>query len=148
MAKVALGCDHAGFHLKEFIKKHLEERRYNIVDHGCFDTESTDYPDYAVKVAHTVAEDPKNRGILVCGTGIGMSIAANKVRGIRAALCHNEFEAQMCREHNDANIVCLGARVLKMQRQLAIRIVEKFLRTEFEGGRHQRRVEKIAAIEA
>ncbi len=147
MAKIVLGCDHAGYQLKEVIKEFLEERRYDILDQGCFDANSTDYPDYAERVARSVSEHPDHRGVLVCGTGIGMSIAANKIKGVRAALCHNEFEAQMSRNHNDANVVCLGARILKHQNPVAIRVVEKFLRSEFEGGRHARRVDKIKELE-
>lgn len=147
MGKIVLGCDHAGYKLKEIIKEFLEERRYDILDHGCFDTQSTDYPDYAEKVGRTVSEHLDNLGVLVCGTGIGMSIAANKIKGVRAALCHSEFEAQMSRNHNDANVICLGARVLKEQNPVAIRVVEIFLRSGFENGRHARRVDKIKALE-
>lgn len=145
MGKVIIGCDHAGFQLKEAVKTYLEERNYTVDDKGCFDTESVDYPDYAAAVAQTVAQDPSHRGILVCGTGLGVSIAANKVKGVRAALCHNEYITQMSREHNDANVLCIGARIIKQD--LAIRMVVKFLRTDFEGGRHQRRVDKMMALE-
>ena len=145
MARVIIGSDHAGYQLKDAIKSHFTDLSYRIEDMGCHDSESVDYPDLAGQVARTVMEDSRNRGILICGTGIGMSIAANKVRGIRAALCHTEYEAQMSRNHNDANIICLGARTLK--EGLAIRLVTKFLRSEFEGERHERRVKKIMALE-
>jgi len=145
MPKIVMGSDHAGFELKERIKAYLAERRYPIDDKGCHSEESVDYPDFAEAVARAVAADDQAMGILVCGTGIGVSIAANKVAGVRAALCHSEYEAQMARNHNDANVICIGART--MRGETPVRVVEKFLRSEFEGGRHARRVDKIKAIE-
>ena len=135
---IIIGSDHAGFEVKEYVKTLLLERGLTVEDKGCFSTESVHYPIYAKAVAHGVAAGEAPRGILICGTGIGMSIAANKVKGIRAALCHNAFTAQACREHNDANILCLGARVLT-QEQIR-EIVEIWLDTEFAGGRHAIRV--------
>ena len=143
--KIALGADHAGYELKDQIKQHLQEKGIDVRDEGTSSSESVDYPDYAAAVAHDVSEQRADLGILVCGSGIGMAIAANKVHGIRAAKVDSEYEAQMSREHNDANVLTLGARILKPEE--ALRIVDKWLGTEFAGGRHERRVEKIAAIE-
>ena len=142
---IALGSDHAGFELKEKIKQYLEKRKLKIKDYGCYSEESVDYPDYAEKVARTVANGKAEKGIVICGTGIGMSMAANKVLGIRAALCWNEETAEMSRKHNDANILCLGARMIDHEK--ALRIVDIWLKTNFEGGRHRRRVNKISIIE-
>ena len=143
--KIALGADHAGFELKEKIKQHLSGKDLEVQDEGTNSTESVDYPDFAEKVAHDVAGSRADLGILVCGSGIGMAISANKVPGIRAANVTSEYEAQMCREHNDANVLALGARIVKEED--AYRIVDKWLATSFAGGRHQRRVDKIAGIE-
>ena len=143
--KLALGSDHGGYELKEAIKRSLKERGYIVDDLGTGSLDSVDYPDYGKKVAETVAQGKHDRGILICGTGIGMSITANKIKGIRCALCHNVYTAKMAREHNDANILALGGRVL--QPELALDIVETWLTTNFEGGRHQRRLDKIAALE-
>lgn len=143
--KIALGADHAGFDLKDKIKQHLRQEGYEIQDEGTNSADSVDYPDYALRVAELVARDDARYGILVCGTGIGMCISANKVPGIRAAHCDNVFEAQMSREHNDANVLTLGARVLETD--IAIEILDTWLRTPFMGGRHQRRVDKIHDIE-
>jgi len=143
--KIALGSDHGGYHLKEEIKQWLEEKNYSFADFGTFSTESCDYPDLALKVAEAVACGDCTHGILVCGTGIGVSIVANKVPGIRAALCHDTFSAKACREHNDANVLTLGERVIG--RGLALEIVEAWLGTSFSGGRHQRRVDKIKALD-
>ncbi len=143
--KVSLGADHAGFELKEKIRKLLSEQGIEVADEGTHSTESVDYPDYARKVAERVASNGVQRGILVCGSGIGMAMAANKVHGIRAAHVTSEHEARMSREHNDANVLTLGARFL--DDDTASRIVQTFLSTQFEGGRHQRRVEKITALE-
>jgi ribose 5-phosphate isomerase B len=143
--KIALGADHAGYELKDQIKQHLQQRRIDVLDEGTSSPESVDYPDYARAVAHDVSERRANWGILVCGSGIGMAIAANKVDGIRAANASSEYEAQMSREHNNANVLALGARILKPDE--ALRIVDQWLSTQFAGGRHERRVEKIAAIE-
>ena len=145
MANLVLGSDHAGFPLKQEIRDHLAGQGHEVTDLGCHDTTSVDYPDLAQAVAEQVAResghDNPPLGILVCGTGIGMSIAANKVAGVRAALCHSEFEARMSRAHNNANVLCLGARVIG--RDLAMGLVDAFLASAFEGGRHARRVAKI-----
>lgn len=139
---IGIGCDHGGFELKKAIMTHLRERGLEYKDFGTFTQDSCDYPDYARAVAEAVAEGVCDRGILICGTGIGMSIAANKVHGIRAALCGDCFSAKATREHNDANILCLGARVLG--EGLALEITDIFLDTEFSGDqRHIRRIAKI-----
>ena len=139
---IALGCDHGGYSLKEEVKKHLEERNIAYKDYGCDSTESCDYPIYAKKVAQAVASKECEQGILICGTGIGISIAANKVKGIRAALCHDCFSAQATREHNNANILAMGARVVGPG--LALKIVDTFLDTEFSNDeRHIRRINLI-----
>jgi ribose 5-phosphate isomerase B len=143
--KIALGADHAGYQLKDQIKQHLAQQGIELCDEGTSSPDSVDYPDFARGVAHDVAEHRANFGILVCGSGIGMAIAANKVDGIRAANVSSEYEAQMSREHNNANVLALGARILKPED--ALRIVDKWLATPFAGGRHERRVEKIAALE-
>ncbi|WP_294343099.1 ribose 5-phosphate isomerase B [uncultured Clostridium sp.] len=143
--KVALGCDHGGYHLKNDIIKHLESKNIEVEDFGTYSTESCDYPDYALKVAEEVANKNFDFGILVCGTGIGISIAANKVPGIRAALCSDTFSAHATREHNDANILALGARVVGPG--LALDIVDTFLNAKFEGDRHINRINKISQIE-
>lgn len=143
--KIALGSDHGGFELKETIKKFLLTEGYEIKDFGSNSTESCDYPDYALPVAEAVAKKEFDFGILVCGTGIGISIAANKVPGIRAALCSDTFSAHATREHNDANILTLGQRVVG--EGLALDIVKTFLKTEFQGERHQKRIDKITEIE-
>lgn len=139
---LALGCDHGGYELMQEVKKHLENRGIAYHDFGCSSTESVDYPIYGKKVAEAVARGEFEKGILICGTGIGISIAANKVKGIRAAVCGDCFSAEATRLHNDANIVALGARVTGPG--LAVRIVDTFLHTEFSGvDRHIRRVEMI-----
>lgn len=143
--RIALGADHAGYELKEKIKQHLQQQRLDLQDEGTASTESVDYPDFARLVAHDVSERRADLGILVCGSGIGMAISANKVAGIRAANVSNEYEAQMSREHNNANVLALGARVVNEEQ--AFKIVDKWLSTKFAGGRHERRVEKIADIE-
>lgn len=146
MAPVIIGSDHAGFELKQALKTYLSERGYKTQDAGCDSTESVDYPDFAKRVAREVAKATDGtKGILICGTGIGMSIAANKFKGVRAALCLKEYDAQMARNHNDANIICLGARTL--QKEVAFRVVTTFLKSQFEGGRHARRVAKISSFE-
>jgi ribose 5-phosphate isomerase B len=144
--RIAVGCDHRGLNLKQSVIKLITEAGHSYEDFGCYTTDSVDYPDIAQKVGEAVAKGAFERGILVCGTGIGMSIAANKVKGIRAALCHNVFSATLTRQHNDANILCLGAEKGQVQVPVA-EIVDAFLTTEFEGGRHQRRVDKIRAME-
>jgi len=143
--KIALGADHAGFELKDAIKQHLQQRGIEVCDEGAWSAESVDYPDYARAVAHDVGGQRADLGILVCGSGIGMAITANKVDGIRAANVSTELEAELSRQHNNANVLALGARILNPE--LAVRIVDKWLATSFAGGRHERRVEKIAAIE-
>lgn len=142
--KIAIGCDHGGFVLKPAIVDTLKKREIEVIDCGC-QGESVDYPDYALKVAELVSSGQADKGIVLCGTGIGISIAANKVKGIRAAVCHDEFTAQMCAEHNNANIIALGGRVLGVEK--AVKMVEIWLDTEFGGGRHAGRVDKITAIE-
>ncbi|NPA17084.1 MAG: ribose 5-phosphate isomerase B [Aquificae bacterium] len=143
--KVAVGSDHAGFEYKEIVKKHLEQKGYQVIDKGTYSTESVDYPVYGEAVARAVASGEADRGIVICGTGIGISIAANKVKGVRAALCTNEYMARMARKHNDANVLAFGARVLGID--VALGIVDEFFSTEFEGGRHERRVNLIKKIE-
>lgn len=143
--KIALGSDHGGFKLKNEIISYLKENGYEIKDFGTYTTESCDYPEYAEKVAEVVANKEFDFGILICGTGIGISMSANKVPGIRAALCSDTFSAHATREHNNANILALGERVVGPG--LAIDIVKTFLNSEFEGGRHQNRIDKISEIE-
>lgn len=145
MERIAIGADHAGRSLKEEIVAFLQGAGYPVEDMGTHGDESVDYPDYALQVARAVATGAADLGILICGTGIGMSIAANKVRGIRAAVATNCYMARMAREHNDANILCLGGRVIGPD--LALEIVRTFLQSRFAGGRHARRVEKIRAAE-
>jgi ribose 5-phosphate isomerase B len=143
--KIAIGADHAGFALKEKLKQRLLEQGIEVADQGTVSEDSVDYPDFARKVAEQVARKRADLGVLVCGSGVGMAIAANKVPGVRAANVTTEYEAQMSREHNDANVIAVGARIL--DEATAFRIVDKFLHTPFAGGRHQRRVEKIMEIE-
>ena len=142
---IAIGSDHGGFHLKQEIMKHLDELGLAYHDYGAYSTESCDYPAYGEAVAHAVASGACERGILVCGTGIGIGIAANKVHGIRCATCSDCYCAEMSRRHNDANILALGERVTGVG--LAMNIVDAFLNAEFEGGRHARRVALIGQIE-
>ncbi|MFC1767653.1 ribose 5-phosphate isomerase B [Candidatus Margulisiibacteriota bacterium] len=139
--KIAIGSDHGGYKLKEKIKKYLRGKRVQLKDFGAFSEESVDYPDIGRAVAKAVARKRYKYGILVCGSGLGMSMVANKVKGIRAAVCHNIYTAEMARRHNDANVLSLGGRVLKGK--LPLKMVDKFLKTRFEGGRHSRRVKKI-----
>lgn len=143
--KIALGADHAGFELKEKIKQHLITQGFDLNDRGTDSSESVDYPDFARSVGEEVAAGKADWGILVCGAGIGMAIAANKVPGIRAANIHNEIEAQLSREHNNANVLALGGRML--DQATALRIVDRWLSTAFGGGRHQRRIDKISEME-
>lgn len=142
---IALGSDHGGFDLMQEIKKYLDEHNLKYEDFGTFYNESTDYPIYAEKAARAVASGRCELGIIVCGTGIGISIAANKVKGIRAALCSDCYSAEMTRRHNNANMLALGGRVLGCG--LALKIVETFLNTEFEGGRHTGRIDLISKLE-
>ena len=143
--KIAIGCDHGGYLLKQDILIWLEEHDIDFEDVGCFSTESVDYPVYAEKVARAVAAGACDKGIVICTTGIGVSMAANKVKGIRAALCGDVFSAEMSRAHNDANVLCMGERVTGPG--LAVRILEAWLAGEFAGDRHTRRVDKIMALE-
>lgn len=142
---IALGSDHAGYPLKEEIKTYLDSRGLAYKDYGTFDTTSVNYAPIGARVGHAVADGECDRGILCCGTGIGISIAANKIKGVRAAVCSDYFSAKYTRVHNDANILSLGQRVVGPG--LALELVEVFLDTEFEGGRHAERVAQFAAIE-
>lgn len=144
--RVAIGSDHGGFRLKEEIKQLMSELNIQFHDFGTYTTESVDYPEISRDVAQAVAGDEFDRGIIICGTGIGVSIAANKIKGIRAALCHDVYSAQMSREHNDANVLTMGERVIGFG--LARAVAEKWLTTEFAGGRHSRRVCQIADLES
>ena len=143
--KIAVGCDHGGLNLKNEIIRHLNSKNIEIKDFGTYTSESCDYPDVAKVVGEKVIEKEFDFGILVCGTGIGVSIAANKIPGIRAALCHDTFSAHATREHNNANILTLGERVVGTG--LALDIVDTFLNSTFQGERHQRRIDKIVDIE-
>lgn len=142
---IAIGCDHGGYELALKICKHLEEKGYETKFFGTFDGKSVDYPDIAYPVAKSVASGEAEKGFLICGTGIGMSIVANKVKGIRAAVCTDHFSTKFTRLHNDTNILCLGGRVLGDL--FALELVDIFLETEYEGGRHQNRLDKIKKIE-
>lgn len=142
--KVAIGSDHRGLEMKAEIMRFLSEIEHEPQDFGAYDTQSVDYPDIAQTVGQNVESGKFERGILICGTGIGMSIAANKVKGIRAALCCDTFMAERARLHNDANILCLGAE----RTHKALEIVRTFLTTSYEGGRHQNRLDKIAKMES
>lgn len=142
---IALGCDHGGLNIKNAVIKYLEDKGIEYKDFGCFTEESVDYPEYAFKVAQSVTSGEAQLGILCCGTGIGISMAANKVKGIRAAVVSNEFCAEMTRRHNNANILCMGGRVSTEEE--AVKYTDIFINTPFEGGRHNRRVDMITAIE-
>ncbi|OGL28804.1 MAG: ribose 5-phosphate isomerase B [Candidatus Rokubacteria bacterium RIFCSPLOWO2_12_FULL_73_47] len=142
---MALGADHAGYPLKEDLKVWLHTRGYETVDLGTRSSESVDYPDFAAAVALAIISGKAARGVLVCGTGIGMAMAANKVPGVRAAACTDSYTARMSREHNDANVLALGARITA--RDAAIEILDTWLSVPFAGGRHVRRVEKLADLE-
>lgn len=139
--KVIVGSDHGGFEMKELLREALAERGLEVEDVGCHSDQSVDYPDFAHAVAEAVAASRADRGLLVCGTGIGMSMAANRHLGVRAALCSDCYTAEMTRAHNDANVLCIGGRVVGPG--VALKILETFLETEYEGGRHQRRIERI-----
>lgn len=142
--KIAIGSDHAGFEYKEQIKKYLAEVGCEVTDFGCFTSASCDYPDYAFPLALSVASGEHNFGILICGSGIGMSIVANKVAGVRAANCCTVEMARLARQHNNANLLTFGARLIPLE--LAKEIVFAFINEQFEGGRHERRVEKIHSL--
>lgn len=143
--KIYIGCDHAALHMKNDIVGYLNDKGYDVEDMGTYTPDSIDYPDYAEKVSKAVVSDKGSLGILICGTGIGMSIAANKVKGVRAAAVSEVYSAILTRKHNDANVLCMGARVIGIE--TAKMIVDGFLEAEYEGGRHQRRVDMITALE-
>ena len=143
--KIALGCDHGGLEHKNAIGEFLKENGFEVVDFGIYEQVSVDYPDIAKKVCESIQKGETERGILVCGTGIGMSIAANKYKGIRAAACSEHFSAKFTRLHNNSNVLCLGGRVVGVG--TAIELADLFVNTEFEGGRHQNRIDKITEIE-
>ena len=143
--KIVVGSDHAGFELKEAVKAKLESEGYEIEDVGTYSTESTDYPKYGHAVGRKVAAGEADRGIAICGTGIGINISCNKVPGIRAALVTSVFQAEMTKAHNDANVLCLGARVT--DQDLAFEMIDTWLGTEFEGGRHLRRISEIENLD-
>ncbi len=140
--KIAIGADHGGFALKTVLSRFLDKAGYELVDVGCYSEEAIDYPDIAAQLSEKIFCGECARGILICGTGIGMSIAANRDRRLRAALCHDEYTARMSREHNNANVLCLGARVIGPG--VAESLVRTWLTAEFSGGRHQRRVSKMS----
>ena len=143
--KIAIGADHGAFELKEAVKAHLDEKNIEYCDYGCFSKESVDYPKYAYLAASAVASKECDFGIICCTTGLGVSMAANKVKGVRAAVCTNEMLAEMTRRHNNANVICMGQNVVS--KELAMKMIDFFLSTEFEGGRHQRRVDLLTDIE-
>lgn len=143
--RIAIGCDHGGLEHKNAIAEHLRERGFEVEDFGIYEQKPIDYPEIALKVAKSVAEKENELGILVCGTGIGMSLAANKVKGIRAAALSEHFSAKYTRLHNNSNILCLGGRVIGVG--TALELADIFVDTEFEGGRHQKRIDMISAIE-
>lgn len=143
--KIALAADHGAFELKESIKQHLDEKMIEYHDFGCYSKESVDYPRYAFYAANAVAKKEYDFGIICCTTGLGVSMAANKVKGIRAAVCTNEMLAEMTRRHNNANVICMGQNVVTPE--LANKMIDIFISTEFEGGRHERRVNLLADIE-
>ena len=142
---IAIGADHGGFQIKEAVKKYLEEKNIPFKDFGSYDGQAVDYPEIAIQVAHAVTNGEAEKGILCCGTGIGISIAANKVKGVRAAVISDEFCAEMSRRHNDANILCMGGRIINDEK--AVKFADIFLNTPFDGGRHARRVGMITKIE-
>ena len=143
--KIAFGCDHGGFPAKEELLNHLQSKGYSVKDFGTFSSESIDYPEFAEAVCNSVLSGESEKGVLICGTGIGMSIVANKIKGIRCAHVTDHFSAEMTRRHNDTNVIALGARITDTKK--IIELVDIFLTTEFEGGRHAARVEKIKNIE-
>lgn len=144
--RIAIGADHAGFQVKENLKQHVTSLGHAVTDVGASGEESCDYPDFAQKVARAVSRGECDCGVLVCGTGIGMSIVANKVPGVRAAVCHNALSAEFSRRHNDANVFCTGSRIVSVEE--ARSLLDVWLQTPFEGGRHERRVQKIAFLDA
>ncbi|MDX9790721.1 MAG: ribose 5-phosphate isomerase B [Candidatus Kapaibacterium sp.] len=142
--KIAIASDHAGFELKEHLRQYLSAKNHQVIDFGTYSIDSTDYPDYAFPASEAVAKGNVELGILVCGTGTGMSITANKVQGVRAASCTSIEMAELARSHNNANVLAVGSRLIS--KQTAEEIVQKFIETDFEGGRHSRRVEKIHTL--
>lgn len=142
--KIALGSDHAGFELKESLKRYLDGKNLEYTDFGIFSMDSGEYPEYAYKVCNAMMQSKYDRGILICGTGIGMCMTANKIKGIRAALAYDIHTAQLSRLHNDANVLCLGGREVK--ESMALDIVDTWLNTSFEGGRHQKRIDLITKL--
>ena len=142
---IAIGCDHGGINIKNAVIEYMKENGFEFHDFGCYTNGSVDYPEYAYKVAKSVADGEAEFGIICCGTGIGVSMAANKVKGIRAAVCTDEFCAEMTRRHNNANIMCMGGRVISEEK--AVKLASIFLNTPFDGGRHENRVNMITAIE-
>lgn len=143
--KIAIACDHGGFRLKNVLIDYLKKNNYEVEDFGCYNEDSCDYPDYAGKAALAVAKGICDRGIVVCGTGIGVSITANKVKGIRCSLCHDVFSAKATRAHNDSNMLAMGQRVIG--EGLALEILKAWLEEEYEGGRHDQRIAKMMAYE-
>lgn len=144
--RIAIGCDHAGYTLKPAIVRYLTSKNIEVLDQGTHSTDSVDYPDFAQKVAGAVSNGSADYGILICGTGLGMAISANKISGIRAVTVTEPFSAEMARAHNDANVLTMGSRVIGSD--IAIRITEVFISTRFEGGRHSKRIDKISLIES
>lgn len=142
---IAIGADHGGFQIKEAVKKYLDENSIPYQDFGSYDGQAVDYPEIAVAVSRAVTSGAAEKGILCCGTGIGISIAANKIKGVRAAVVSDEFSAEMARRHNDANILCMGGRIINGEQ--AVKLTGIFLNTPFDGGRHERRVRMISKIE-
>lgn len=143
--KIAIGCDHVGIEHKDLVIKHLQEKGIEVEDFGTHSTERTDYPKYGRAVAEAVANGDADQGILICGTGVGISLTANKVKGIRAVVCSDPYTAQLSKEHNNTNILAFGSRVIGIE--LAKMIIDSWLSAEFEGGRHQNRINMIAALE-
>lgn len=144
MKKIAIACDRAGIELKDFLIKNTSSENFTFIDLGTNTQDPVDYPDYAKKVVKSILNKEADCGVLVCGTGIGMSISANRYKGIRASVCHNSLEAKLTREHNDANILCMGARIIG--NETALENLKVFLNTDFAGGRHLRRIEKIEEL--
>lgn len=144
--KIAIGCDHAAFTFKEEIKAYLTAKGHKLIDKGCYSAERADYPDYGIAVGEAVAKGECERGVVICGSGIGISIAANKVAGVRCALCSEPLSARLSRNHNDANVLAMGARLIGLEMGKAI--VDEWLQAEFEGGRHCGRIDKISHYES
>ena len=143
--KIAIGCDHAAYTFKEDIKAYLTEKGHTLIDKGCYSAERADYPDHGIAVGEAVASGEAERGVVICGSGIGISIAANKVKGVRCALCSEPLSARLSRNHNDANVLAMGARLIGLEMGKAI--VDEWLVAEFEGGRHCGRIDKISRYE-